>query len=190
MTINDIIQNRRSIFPKSYDPNREISTELILQILENANAAPSHRLTEPFRFEILRGSSKQELANFLFTDYVKNTPVEEQSETKMKKMQENPLLSNVVIVLKMKRHADLVPEWEEIAAVAMAVQNMWLTCTALGIGAYWSSPAPMVKRGGNFLKLDADEQCLGLFYMGYPKTDTPFPAPKRTPIAEKIIWRD
>ncbi len=26
----------------------------------------------------------------------------------------------------------LMPEWEEIAAVASAVQNMWLTATALG----------------------------------------------------------
>jgi nitroreductase len=190
MTLTDIIQNRRSIFPKSYDPSRAIPTELILQILENANAAPSHRLTEPFRFEILRGSSRQELADFMLADYVQNTPVNEQSEMKIKKIQENPLRSAVVIVLKMKRHADLVPEWEEIAAVAMAVQNMWLTCTALGIGAYWSSPASMVSRGGDFIKLEANEQCLGVFYMGYPKTTTPFPAPKRTPIVDKITWRE
>jgi nitroreductase len=190
MTLNDIIQNRRSIFPKSYNQNREIPTDLILQILENANAAPSHKLTEPFRADILRGPSRQALANFLLTDYLENTPIEAQSEMKIKKMQENPLLSNVIIALKMKRHPDLVPEWEEIAAVAMAVQNMWLTCASLGIGAYWSSPASMVSRGANFLKLADNEQCLGLFYMGYPKTDVPFPAPKRTPIADKITWWD
>lgn len=190
MTLNDIIHNRRSIFPKSYDTNRAIPKELILQILENANAAPSHKLTEPFRFEILRGPIRQELADYLLADYLQNTPLDEQSEMKIKKFQENPLLSNVVIALKMKRHAALVPEWEEIAEVAMAVQNMWLTCTALGIGCYWGSAPSMVARGGNFLKLEADEQCLGLFYMGYPKSDVPFPAPKRTPIADKIIWRD
>jgi nitroreductase len=190
MTLNDIIHSRRSIFPKTYDTQREIPTDLILQILENANAAPSHKLTEPFRFEILRGPSRQALADFLLNDYLQNTPVEEQSEMKIKKFQENPLLSNVVIALKMKRHPDLVPEWEEIAAVAMAVQNMWLTCTELGIGAYWGSAPAMVKRGGNFLTLADNEQCLGLFYMGYPKTTLPFPAPRRTPIADKITWRD
>jgi nitroreductase len=188
MTLNDIIQNRRSIFPKSYDQNRDIPTELILQILENANAAPSHKLTEPFRAVILRGPSRQALADFLLADYLENTPIEAQSEMKIKKFQENPLLSNVIIALKMKRHPDLVPEWEEIAAVAMAVQNMWLTCASLGIGAYWGSAPAMVIRGGNFLKLEPDEQCLGLLYMGYPKSDVPFPAPKRTPIADKITW--
>jgi nitroreductase len=34
----------------------------------------------------------------------------------------------------------LVPDWEEIAATSMAVQNMYLTCTANRIGCYWSSP--------------------------------------------------
>ena len=190
MTITDIIKSRRSIFPKSYDPNREIPTELILEVLENANIAPSHRLTEPFYCEILRGSSRQKLADFMMGDYVNNTPIDEQNEMKMQKIQDNPLRSAVVIALKIKKHPHLLPEWEEVATVAMAVQNMWLTCTALGIGAYWSTPASMVVRGGNFLKLAADEQCLGLFYMGYPKTNMPFPAPKRTPIAGKIIWHD
>jgi nitroreductase len=188
MTISDIIQSRRSIFPKSYDPNREIPTALIHQILENANAAPSHRLTEPFCFTVLRGSSRQLLADFLLADYGQNTPMEEQSEMKMRKIQENPLRSSAIVIVKMKRHADLVPEWEEVAAVAMAVQNMWLTCTELGIGSYWSSPSSIVSRGKDFLQLAADEQCLGLFYMGYPSSNTPFPAPKRTPIAEKTTW--
>ncbi len=70
----------------------------------------------------------------------------------------------------------------------MAVQNMWLTCSVLGIGAYWSTPDSMVLRGGNFINLSDDEKCLGLFYMGYLKTDTPFPVPKRTPIEDKITW--
>jgi nitroreductase len=188
MTITDIIQSRRSIFPKSYNPNRDIPVDILHQILENANAAPSHRLTEPFRFVILRGPSRQQLADFLLDDYLQNTPMEEQTEMKMRKIQENPLRSSAVIVLKMKRHADLVPEWEEVSAVAMAVQNMWLTCTELGIGAYWSSPSSIVNRGNDFLKLAADEQCLGLFYMGYPLTNLPFPAPKRTPISDKTTW--
>ena len=33
-----------------------------------------------------------------------------------------------------------VPEWEEIASVAMAVQNMWLMAQELNLGGYWSSP--------------------------------------------------
>jgi nitroreductase len=188
MNLTEIIQSRRSIFPKSYDPNREISKELLLQILENANAAPSHKITEPFCCEIFQGESRKKLADFMLADYLQNTAAAQQVEMKKQKIQESPLQSAVVIILKMKRHPDLLPEWEEIASVAMAVQNMWLTCTALGIGCYWSSPDSIVKRGGNLLKLAADEQCLGLFYMGYPKPNLNFTAPKRTAITDKIIW--
>ncbi|MDZ7605566.1 MAG: nitroreductase family protein [Cyclobacteriaceae bacterium] len=36
--------------------------------------------------------------------------------------------------------AERIPEWQEIAAVSMAVQNMWLTATDMGLGAFWSTP--------------------------------------------------
>ena len=39
----------------------------------------------------------------------------------------------------MKRHAEKLPEWEEICAVAMSVQNMHLAAEAMGIGGFWSS---------------------------------------------------
>lgn len=33
----------------------------------------------------------------------------------------------------------VMPLWEELAAVACAVQNMHLMATSLGVAAYWSS---------------------------------------------------
>jgi len=59
----------------------------------------------------------------------------------------------------------LVPEWEEIAATAMAVQNMYLTSTANNIGCYWSTPG-MMNHLGEFLGLEENQRCYGLFYLG------------------------
>jgi len=42
------------------------------------------------------------------------------------------------IAICMQRHHE-VPEWEEVAAVACAAQNMQLVATALGVAGYWSS---------------------------------------------------
>ena len=78
-----------------------------------------------------------------------------------------------------------VPEWEEIAAVACAVQNMWLSCTAYGIGSYWSTPGT-IEDVGDFLQLAEEEYCIGFFYMGY--YDSEVPASPRTPIEEKVVW--
>jgi nitroreductase len=186
--LNDLIKKRRSIFPKTYIAGKEIPQDIIEQVLENANCAPTHRLTEPWRFRILRGPALQRLADYLVADYRKLTPLAEQTDMKIKKMSENPLRSGCVIVISMKRHAELLPEWEEIAAVSMAVQNMWLTCTAYDIGAYWSSPSSITERGEGFLELADDERALGLFYMGYH--NMPDLPPQRTPISGKVEWVD
>ena len=184
--LNELIKKRRSIFPKTYITGKEIPQEIIEQVLENANHAPTHKMTEPWRFRVLRRASLSKLADYLVADYRVQTPVAEQSDMKIKKMTENPLRSGCVIVIILKRHADLLPEWEEIAAVAMSVQNMWLTCTAYDIGSYWSSPSALTERGRDFLQLADDERCLGLFYMGYH--NMPDLPPQRTPISEKVEW--
>jgi nitroreductase len=181
--LNDLIRKRRSVFPPAFN-DKHISIEDITQIIENANWAPTHKLTEPWRFKILRGLALQRLAAFLVEDYKINTPFEQQSAIKLKKMADNPLRSACVIAICLKRHEEL-PEWEEVAAVAMAVQNMWLTCTTLNIGSYWSSPNAIMRMNDS-LDLTDNEKCLGLFYMGH--TDIPLLEGKRQPIVDKIVW--
>ena len=55
--LNSIIKERRSVFPASYIP-KEIPKHVIEQILENANYAPTHKLTQPWRFVVLRNEAK------------------------------------------------------------------------------------------------------------------------------------
>lgn len=183
--LNDLIQKRRSIFPDSY-VNQPIEKEIIEQILENANWAPNHRHTAPWRFKIFQGDALQRLSDYLGNWYRENTPPEQFSEKKLEKTLHKPLRSDCVIAICMQRDPqESVPEWEEIAAVACAVQNMWLTCTAYGIGSYWSSPRSIIE-ARDFLSLEEGESCLGLFYMGYHKLpDLPG---KRSPIDEKVTW--
>lgn len=185
--INDLIHRRRAIFPKSYLPGKPIERAIIEQLLENANWAPTHRLTEPWRFRVFHSEeSRRRLGAYLSDFYRKNTPSEAFSEEKMKKSGENPLLAGAVIAIVMQRDpAESVPEFEEIAAVAMAVQNMWLTCTALGLGCYWSTPKAALK-SDEFLNLQPGERCLGLFYLGWH--EMPELPGKRKPVEEKVIW--
>ena len=64
------------------------------------------------------------------------------SPMKINKFIEKVKLSDTVISVCMNRdESNRVPEWEEIAAVSMAVQNMWLSCYVNSIGSYWSTPA-------------------------------------------------
>jgi nitroreductase len=183
-SINEVIRRRRSIFPPSYI-EKEIPKELIGTILENANFAPTHKLTEPWRFRVFTGSGLEKLADYMGEAYKANTTPETFSEAKFQGTRSKSLKSAAVIAIIMETHAEKIPEWEEVAAVACAVQNMWLTATANGIGAYWSSPS-VTEALRTFLELKENQKCIGFFYMGYHNLGE-IPV-RRTPIAEKVTW--
>ncbi|MCB0704536.1 MAG: nitroreductase [Saprospiraceae bacterium] len=182
-SLNNIIRTRRSIYPKQYS-ERPIEQAVLQEILENANWAPTHKKTEPWRFIVFEGANRQHLSDYLGNYYLANTPAEKQSEIKLKNIRIKPVQASIVIAICMQRDPEeRLPEWEEVAAVASAVQNMWLSCTAYGIGAYWSSPSSIIK-AGEFLQLASGERCLGLFYMGY--FDGQAPPVDRKPVGEKV----
>ncbi len=182
---SELIRKRRAIYPNSYI-DRPVDRQVILEILENANWAPTHRHTEPWRFRIFEGPSRQRLSDYLAEWYQANTPADRFSEKKLEKTRQKPLQSACVLAICMQRDpAERVPEWEEVAAVACAVQNLWLSCTAYGIGGYWSTPRSIIE-AREFLELADGERCLGLFYLGYHQMpDLPG---RRIPITQKITW--
>lgn len=157
-----------------------------MNILENANWAPNHRKTEPWRFKVMTGEWLKKLSEFLGDFYKTHTPEDQFSEKKYEKTLKKPLQCAAVIAICMHRDpSESVPEWEELAAVACAVQNMWLTASANGIGAYWSTPKS-IHAIDSFLGLKTGEKCLGFFYMGnYEGPELPG---KRNPVEEKVVW--
>lgn len=185
--LSKLIKNRKSVFPPLYI-KKEIPNSIILEMLENANRAPTHKLTEPWRFKVLKGDAKTRLGQFLASKYKERFVGEKFSERKYQKLQENPKLSDTIIAIVMQRDPqERLPEWEEIAAVSMAVQNMWLTAANYDIGAYWSSPS-LIKFMDDFFDLKEGEKCLGFFYMGYYEAEIPLS--KRTPVGDKVEWID
>lgn len=187
---SQIIRSRRAIFPHSYT-NEKIPNALIEEFLENANHAPTHRLTEPWRFKIITGEKLGDLGDLLATLYKEKTEQDENSgfsEMKYEKTAQKPRLSSHVIAICMKRDPqERVPEWEEIAATAMAVQNIWLSASAYEIGSYWSSPSTIKTAACRaFLNLGEGERCLGFLFMGYHQL--PIQDANRTPIQEKTEW--
>ena len=182
---NELIQSRKSVFPINYI-DKEIPKDIIEQILKNADRAPTHKSTEPWRFNVFKEEKKRELGIFLASKYKQVTPSEEFKEQKFESLRTNAYKANTIISIGMQRDPDAtIPEWEEVAAVAMAVQNMHLTCTAYDIGAYWSSPK-VIKYMIEFFPMNIGETCLGFFYMGYYNKE--LPVSKRSPLKNKVEW--
>ena len=186
--INELIRNRRTIFPEQFS-ERKVHKEQIEVMLNNAQWAPTHGNTQPWRFHVFTEDGLSTLSQFLGAAYLKLTPEEQQNDAKLGKLIRRPLLSSAVIAVSMKRQAEeKIMEIEEIEAVACAIQNIHLTCTAYGIGGFWSTPKLIyTKEINEFLNLEEKDKCLGLFYIGYPTIEWPANS-HRKPIEYNTKW--
>ena len=185
--INELIRERRTIYPEQFS-DRKVHKEQVEVILNNAQWAPTHGNTQPWRFKVFMEDGRQKLSDFLGKTYLELVPKEAQIDAKLAKLITRPLKSSVVVAVCMERQPEeTILEMEEIEAVACAIQNMHLSCTAYGLGGFWSTPKLIYTSEMNeFLGLGAKDKCLGLFYMGYPEIE--WPKSHRKPLEYTSEW--
>ncbi|MGB3496144.1 MAG: nitroreductase [Elainellaceae cyanobacterium] len=185
--VNWVIRHRRSTKPRCLN-GKKIEDEIVWQILENANWAPTHALTQPWRFKVFTGEGLNTLADFQADLYKKLTPESSFKADKYERMKTNVLSASHVIVICMKRQeSEKLPEVEEIEAIACSVQNMALTAAAYGVCSFWGSGGvTYTEELKEFLSLGERDRCLGYLYLGY--SDTPAKDSVRSPIQSKVEW--
>jgi len=185
--ITALIKDRRTIYPEFFS-DRKVHKEQVELLLNNAIWAPTHGMTQPWRFKVFMGEGKTKLGEFLHHLYLETVPKENQKEIKLNRMTARPAKAGAVIAVCMERQKEeIIPEIEEIEAVACAIQNMYLTCTAYGLGGFWATPKLIyTPQMNNFLGLGEKDKCLGLFYVGYPENE--WPKGQRKPIEYLTEW--
>lgn len=189
--ISEIIRNRRSVYADDYI-KKSISSEMIREILTNATWAPTHKMTEPWRFIVLQDKQLinygKFMADYYLPIYSKTAHNQEALAEKLRYLRNYPLAASCIIAIIMNRSANVsIPEWEEVAAVSCAVQNMALTCTAYNLGSYWATNGPAIEFAKS-LDLLENEQSLGLFFIGHYDPEAYSVEKKRTPIEQKTTW--
>jgi len=169
-----------------------ISQEDLEAILESARLAPSLGLTEPWRFKIYRGAARAKFAASLGDLYDRLVPEDQKKPEKADKLREMPLLAPVVMLVWMERQAnEKIAEVEEIEAVACSVQNMHLSATARGLGAFWSTPPFIYDPHMNeWMGIAPTDRCLGLFYLGHSADAANWPKGRRGAIDDRVEWID
>ena len=185
--ISEIIKNRRATPPRLF-AKKELPKAIIEQLLESANWAPNHKKTEPWRFKVYTGAAKTEMAEkayfHLKEKLNEGLPI---AADKVEKFKTTIERVPVAIAIVMQRDvANRLPEWEELAAVSMAVQNMWLHATEMELGAFWATPA-FTHLLDDILGIEPGQKCLGFFYVGEMMMD--YPSPGRGNFAAKVEWK-
>ncbi|MDB6074392.1 MAG: nitroreductase [Verrucomicrobiaceae bacterium] len=188
--VSALIRNRRSIKPASMDPARPVERATLLTLLENATWAPTHGMTEPWRFRVYEGAAREALADTLQRLYREVTPAAEQREDKYAKLRDGVLQAPTIIACSMRRGSvDKIPVQDEIEAVACALQNLMLSASAIGLGSFWSSPPLLESENLKlWLGLRPQDQCVGLLYLGWPKAGCAWPTSARKPLTERVSW--
>ncbi|MBX2968841.1 MAG: nitroreductase [Cyclobacteriaceae bacterium] len=186
--VRTLLQSRRSIFPKDYT-GEVVDDAVIHEMLENANWAPTHKFTEPWRFIVYSGDGRRMLASIQAEVYKQVTQRDGTfKEDRYNNLLTKPLESSHIILAYMKRdEKKSVPEIEEAGAVFCAVQNMYLTATAYQIGCYLSTGGvtyfPEARKA---FGLANDDRIIGFLHVGIPKPATR--TGRRKPVEGKIRW--
>lgn len=186
--VNALIRNRRSVFQQQYS-GEKVDDKIVQQMLENANWAPTHKMTEPWRFIVFTGEGIKRLAAAQAEIYKQVTEADgTYKEERYQNLLTKPMLSSHIIAVAMKRdEKKSVPQVEEVGAVFCAIQNMYLTAAAYGIGCYLSTGGiTYFDEAKQAFGLSADDLLIGFLHIGVLKGE--LPAGKRKPIDEKVIW--
>lgn len=168
-----LIKDRRSIPPERYS-GRRVHRETVEEVLQHGTWAPNHGLTQPWRFRVFLDGGARRLMDALAEAYRAHAG-EAASTSRYEKIRHRGERCNAIVALGLAHDAQgRFPLWEDQAALGAAVQNMYLLCTAHGIGCYWSTPGfrehPLAKEA---LGHPEGDLSMGLFYMGYPEGEWP-----------------
>lgn len=123
----DVIRRRRSIHQDQLSPE-PIPMEYIQWMLEAANYAPTHGLTEPWRFTVFSGEARRALGEAFAQSYRLAFTGEAFQESAWIAQKERVWKAPVWISIGVRigTHPK-IPEWEEIAAVAALYRMpIWL----------------------------------------------------------------
>jgi len=172
------IQNRRSI--RSFIPEKDIEDRDIQAILHAANQAPSAHNQQSWRFIVLRGAKKMELAN-LVSGQATNFPRPSCALLRMACRS----IASAAVVIAVVNTGELIARGPrlfevenkevrdffrimEIQSSAAAVQNMLLAATSLGIGSVWLGILILMKKEVLRFLGEPQGEFMAIVPIGYP----------------------
>ncbi len=185
--LSEVIKNRRSIKPPKMN-GKQIPDEQIWELLRLADWAPTHKITEPWRFLVYSGDKAKAFALEHAELYKNSISPENFKQDKYEKILGNGKNVSHIVVTYLKRSFNVdIPEIEEIAAVAAAIENILLGATAIGIAGFWSTGGMTHKNEmKKFLKIADEDIVMGILYFGY--TDGFHDGKRIIPLSEKVTW--
>ena len=184
METSEAIRTRRTIGRSEGD----VPAETIRALIEAATWAPNHKLTEPWRFTVLRGDARKRLGE-IWAQRAAEEIDPAKREAFIAGEARKPLRAPIVVAVATCTDADPVRAAEDFAATAAAVENLLLEAHARGLAAGWKTGRitgdAEVKR---FLGFDPTDRIVAMIYLGARASEEPETRPRA--VEPAITWLD
>ena len=182
------ITSRTSVRRFRPDP---VPRDIIERLLDCAVRAPNHKLTEPWRFVVLSGASRDRFAEIRARHRLKrfSDPTSPEALAAADKVRRESRETPVYIVVMTAVSQDDITREDDYAAAMMAIANLMTAGQSLGLGTYLRTGGVMQDPG--LLQLAGVPQgfrVVGVVSLGYPAEDA-IPR-RRKPAAELTRWLD
>lgn len=186
--LEKIITERRSIKPTEFNGSK-IEKAQIESLLAMADWAPTHGLTEPWRFVIMANEAVNRFCMDHARMYKENTSPENFKQVSYDKfLTQGEKASHIIAVFSSRGERAGILVQEEICATACAMQNILLSATAMGIASFWSTGGQILQPAmKSYFQLREQDTMLGVLYLGY-SDKTISPGKRITPLLEKQMW--
>jgi nitroreductase len=161
MSFRELAEARRT--HKTFGPE-PVPRDELLELLDVARFAPTHHMTQPWRFRVLGPRTLTALKQAA-------------GEKEAAKLERAPTL----VVASAALSGELVQDEEDVCATAAAIQLVLLAATERGLATYWRSPAVLrTRKGREAAGVPDGERVLALLHFGRPERG---PAPReRDPV--------
>ena len=168
---------------------RPVSRETLQQLLDCAVRAPNHKLTEPWRFAVLTGAARDQLAEIRARHRLKrfSDPSSLEAQGAAEKVRREAGETPTYLVVMVAVSSDDITREDDYAATMMAIANLMTAAQAVGLGTYLRTGGVM--RDPALLKLAQVPEgfrVVGILSLGYPaEVEEPR---RRRPAAELTRW--
>ncbi|PYI50650.1 nitroreductase family protein [Paenibacillus flagellatus] len=181
-----LMKERRSVHQFE---SREVDVGLVEELLDTSVWAPNHRLTQPWRFVLVRGEGRRRIADIARRNAEKreSDPAKraELGQTFYDRFMNVPL----ILVVVMSENPNMAVREEDYAAVSCLIQNFSLLAWEQGIGLVWESyPLLTQTEFRDTLGIGLGERAVASLHMGYPAKVPP--AQPRIPASERLTIVD
>jgi nitroreductase len=182
----EALESRASV--RAFLPE-EPPRDVVERLLAAAIRAPNHKLTEPWRFVVVRGDAKRRYAEIRRAHRAQKfaDPAAPDAAAKIAKTFQEHLATPLFVFVIQRVALDPVRREEDYAAVMMATQNLMVAAVASGLGSYLRTGGIMDKPDVRALVGATEgERIVGIVSLGKPAAETP--RTRRAPAVERTTW--